>query len=224
MKTIAVVASKGGAGKTTTTRSLAVAAKMAGIQRVMMIDADSVGSQPQLSLTKWAKARQVAPKLELIEDPLPAVRKAYANIKRQDGLLLIDTPPHADDTARMAIEIADLVLIPVQPSPDDLRAVGAAVKLVQDIGKPFMFIVSRAKQNTDLLRQAYQALSKYEVAGTIHDRAAYAVSAASGKTIFEVPKRDRDGKGAAEVSDVWNVCADQLDLPKLEVESLAAAV
>jgi hypothetical protein len=45
--------------------------------------------------------------------------------------LFVDTPPSHEDprSVEMAIAVADLVLIPVRPSPDDLEAVGPTIGL-----------------------------------------------------------------------------------------------
>jgi len=41
------------------------------------------------------------------------------------GVLLIDTPPSLSDTIAEVLALADLAVIPVRPSPNDLRALVA---------------------------------------------------------------------------------------------------
>lgn len=60
----------------------------------------------------------------LDRDPAPDVLRATLNAAQaQFDLCIIDTPPAAPEWLAEALGAADLVLIPVRPSPDDLRAV-----------------------------------------------------------------------------------------------------
>ena len=67
----------------------------------------------------------------LDRDPAPHALKATLDAaKAQFDLCIIDTPPAAPEWLTEALGAADLVLIPVRPSPDDLRAVGATIAAV----------------------------------------------------------------------------------------------
>ena len=81
-------------------------------------------------LAKWWDAREVP--TPLLAKPEPDLKAALA-LLRQHGcrLVFVDTPPAASSRVSATIQEADLVLIPVQPSPDDLRAVGATVNMVE---------------------------------------------------------------------------------------------
>jgi len=52
---------------------------------------------------------------------------------------LIDTAPTISDQTASLVTYADLVVIPVRPSPSDLWAVAETVELVQAAGRPFLF-------------------------------------------------------------------------------------
>ena len=125
MKTIVVAAQKGGAGKTTLARNLAVAATQDG-RTVLCLDLD-----PQGSLRAWWEGREADAPAMLDRDPAPHALRATLNAAQaQFELCIIDTPPAAPEWLADALGAADLVLIPVRPSPDDLRAVGATIAAV----------------------------------------------------------------------------------------------
>ncbi|EQD78531.1 Cobyrinic acid ac-diamide synthase, partial [mine drainage metagenome] len=50
----------------------------------------------------------------------------------------IDTPPTISEQSETVLGLADLVLIPVRPSPADLWAVSETVALVKAAAKPFL--------------------------------------------------------------------------------------
>lgn len=94
------------------------------------------------------------------------------------------------------------MLIPVRPSPHDLRAVGRTVELVQDAGKPFLFVVSQAKATSRLTAQAIAALSAHGAVAPaiIADRVDYAASMTDGRTVGELNAR---GPAAGEIASLW---------------------
>ena len=69
---------------------------------------------------------------------------------REHGIevVLIDTPPAFTQTTYRTLAVADLVVVPVRPSPHDLRAVGTVIEAVEQQGKPFVFVVNAAIPRT----------------------------------------------------------------------------
>jgi len=129
MKTVAIIAQKGGVGKTTLALSLATAAHLKG-KGAMIADLD-----PQASAKEWYDAR-----LACGGDELPYVQKTtpqelpnlVAEAEKQGvEFLILDTPPKADKEAIVSAEQADLVLMVSSPSPMDLRAMHHTVRLTQ---------------------------------------------------------------------------------------------
>jgi len=51
---------------------------------------------------------------------------------RDHDIVLIDSPPHAETEARLAVRAATLILVPVQPSPMDVWATRPTL----DLAKP----------------------------------------------------------------------------------------
>lgn len=207
MKTIVLASQKGGVGKTTLAGHLAVAAERAGHGPVVVIDTD-----PQGSLTAWWNAREAeAPAFAALSKDLAGQLAALA--QSGAGLVIIDTPPSANANIRGTIAAADLVLIPVRPSPHDLRAVGHTVEIVEQAGKPFLFVVSQAKAASALTSQAIAVLSAHgEVAAAlIADRVAFASSMTDGRTVQELAPRS---PAASEVAQLWQAVAGLMKSPK----------
>ena len=142
MQTIVVASQKGGAGKTSLLRNVAVAAA-ATRKNVVMLDAD-----PQGSLTTWYNARgQDVPGLVRLDgQPIPALLDELRGAGA--SLAFIDTPPAASVATRELIAQADFVTLPVQATPDDLGAIGATLDLVEAAAKPFAFVLSRVKHRS----------------------------------------------------------------------------
>ena len=112
MKTILIAAQKGGSGKTTLTRNLAVVAAEDG-RNVLCLDLD-----PQGSLRGWWESREADSPSMLDRDPLPDVlRTTLAAARERFDLCIIDTPPAASEWLAEALAAADLVLIPVRGLP-----------------------------------------------------------------------------------------------------------
>jgi chromosome partitioning protein len=204
MKVIVFASQKGGSAKTTLTASLAVAAELAGNGPAVLIDSD-----PQGSLAAWWNVREgevpaLAP-TTLAELPV----KLKALEQAGYAFAFVDTPPAITEAIRAVVKTADFVLIPVKPSPHDLRSVGSTVEIVQQEGKPFAFAVTQAKANALLTVQAMAALSAHgRVAPTVmHDRVDYAASMTDGRTVQETDPR---GRSAAEVADLWEFVLERL--------------
>jgi chromosome partitioning protein len=130
---ITVAQQKGGTGKTTLAANLAAAllAPGAGGRKVALLDID-----PQKSLTRWNDIRraraQPVPHLTFSDVQGWRLAAELDRLKREHDIVVIDSPPRTDTDARLAIRGADIVLVPLQPSPPDLWAAEGTVKLIAD--------------------------------------------------------------------------------------------
>lgn len=198
MKTIVITSQKGGSGKSTLTAHLAVEAERAGDGPVWLIDTDK-----QATLSRWHDRREAeTPQRAAIEfRQLEGGLRALAD-RHGAAWCLIDTAPAITDQTASVMALADLVLIPVQPSPADLWAVAETIELVKAAGKPFLFVISKAKQQASITAQAVAALSHHgRVAPTfIVDRVAYATAFTGGHAAPELAPK---GPAAVEITALW---------------------
>ena len=197
MKTIVVTSQKGGSGKTTVAAHLAVESERAGDGPAWLIDTDKQGT-----LSLWHERRES-------ETPqradVPFARLAEGLKMLEDGsaaYCFIDTPPTISDQSETVLGLADLVLIPVRPSPADLWAVSETVSLVKNAAKPFLFVITQAKAQAGITAQTIAALSEHgRVARTfIADRVPYAMAMTGGRT---APELSPKSPAALEISALW---------------------
>lgn len=195
---IAVLNQKGGVGKTTLSVNLAAALALAG-KRLLLIDAD-----PQGSALDWQAARSGESLFPVVGMAKPTLHKDVPGLAAGYDHVVIDGPPRVNELAKSAILAADLVLIPVQPSPYDVWAAEEIVKLIQEVALykeslRSVFVVTRKIGNTAIGRDVAEALKEYPfplAATAIGQRVVFAESAASGLSVLEA---DPKGPAAKEI-------------------------
>jgi chromosome partitioning protein len=138
MKTLVFSCLKGGSGKTTHSAHVAVALEAMGKGPVVTMDLD-----PQGSYSDWWNSREAAtPAFALVEDTKHLPRK-HADLKAAGfKWCVIDTPPQNGEINKQAVQLADLVIIPVKHSPHDIRASKSTVDLCEKAGKKFFFLLN----------------------------------------------------------------------------------
>lgn len=130
-KVIAIVAYKGGAGKTLTTVMLGWEAAGRG-QRVLIIDLDpSQQSVEWLELSGMPEKRPLrATYFDAGKYDLAGFVKEVLNTGNHD-LILIDTPANDRDAIAEALDVADLGIIPVNVGRSDIGMLGTTVKVYE---------------------------------------------------------------------------------------------
>jgi len=193
MYVIAVVAEKGGAGKTTIALDLAVTATRKG-HKVAVIDVD-----PQASASKWTDRRTGDDPWVV---PTHAVRiGATIEQAKAQGVdfIVIDTPPHSSTEAAEAARRADVVISPVEPHMFGLETVEKLADLLKIAGNPSAFVVvSKAPTQGTEGANAVEYIKKqgFTVAPvTLHLRAAHRHASNIGKVAAEF---EPDSKAAQE--------------------------
>ena len=170
-----------------------------------MIDTD-----PQQTLATWWRARETdVPKLAPVRlRELPAKLDALAQM--EFAYCFVDTPPALSDQNRQLLGLADLVLIPTRPSPNDLWALGATLDLVRPAGTPFLFVLTQAKRNARITAQTVAALSQHGqvLPAVIHDRVDFAAAMTDGRTAVEIRS---SSPAATEAAELWRVTKERLD-------------
>ncbi len=199
---VALLNQKGGVGKTTLALHLAGQWATAG-KRVTLIDAD-----PQGSALDWSqqRAREGGSRLfgvvGLARDTL---HREAPEIARTVDHVVIDGPPRVAALMRSALLAADLVLIPVQPSPFDGWASAEMLSLLAEakIYRPQLaarFVLNRCGARTVIARETAETLADHDpplLASRIGQRVAFADTAQTGRLVFEI---DEDGPAAREIA------------------------
>lgn len=197
-KIIAVLNQKGGAGKTTLSTNLARALQLGG-EKVLLVDSD-----PQGSARDWNAAGN-GELLPVIGLDRPTLAKDIQAIRDNQDWIIIDGAPQIAELAVAAIKCADLILIPVQPSPYDVWACEDLVDIIktrQEVanGKPkAAFVISRVIKNTQLSKEIGEALEGYGLPVFKHftsQRVIFPKSASNGSTVMDA---DESGEAAAEI-------------------------
>jgi chromosome partitioning protein len=187
---LAILNRKGGVSKTSLCANLG--AELVALGRtVLLLDTD-----PQQSLTAWSGLGSgvLSTIVEAIDTTHPERfrAKVHAAAKQADRVL-IDTPPGFADPALLSALLADLVLLPVGPSPLDIMAARDALALAQEARtqrgdhKPLIRFVPSKVSHTTLSRDLPDSLADLgeKVLPAIGNRVVVAEAALSGLTVQE---------------------------------------
>ncbi len=197
MQVIVINSQKGGSGKTALCAHLSVQAERTGDGPVYLIDTD-----PQGTLSQWHE-RRVAEAPRRVEISLQGLAEGLTLLRQRGAAYcFIDTAPTRTDETVALFCLADLVLVPIRPSPSDLWAAAATVALLKNAAVPYLFVLNQAKANASITAQAAAALSHHgPVAETlIADRVPYAAAMTDGRTAGELSP---NGPAGLETTSLW---------------------
>ncbi len=162
---------KGGVGKTTSSVYLAAVAARRGKGPVVLVDAD-----PQGSSAEWYDADPIEG-VELMEGP--SVRTVTKAMGRENGTVVVDTPPGEGTVVQAALGRADAVVIPTRAGGVEPNRVVSTLEMTpSDV--PAGVVICSARLGTNDLEAtiAWWTELKVPVWGVIPER----VSIASGPT------------------------------------------
>lgn len=153
---IAILNTKGGVAKTTSTVYLGTALSHYG-------SCTAIDTDPQGSLTDWH--------MDAAENRTPlAFSLATANaaqlrrgVDLASDYVLFDTPPGNSDVLQAVVELADVAIIPTKPSPLDMRRMWLTHSAVSEQIPTLVLLVDDEK-DTALSRQAHAAFEAEELA------------------------------------------------------------
>jgi chromosome partitioning protein len=206
MKTIAIISQKGGAGKTTVSIHLAVAAEERGL-KTAIFDLD-----PQASAATWADKRtKEAPAVVSAQaSRLPGLLEQAA--AQQADLVIIDSAPNADAASLAAARAADIILIPCRPAAFDLNAIGTTLALASVAGKPAFVLLNAVPPQGRVGEEARQALIGGGVAvaePVLHQLVAFSHAVNDGRSAQEL---DAKSKAAGEISALFDWIMQQANM------------
>ena len=185
---LAFLALKGGAGKSTCCLHVAAALHRRGHQ-VVVLEADAQGT-----LSEWAAAGRLPFQVVPFDLARP-VRTVVADLKAHTDtgvqVVLLDCAPHLQEPAVTAALLADVVVVPVQPSPLDVAATGPTLELVREArkarqgGRPKLALVPYRMTHTQLSARLPATLADLGelVAPGVGQRTAVAECGAVGLTV-----------------------------------------
>jgi chromosome partitioning protein len=188
---VAFLNQKGGVGKTTLALHLAGEWARQG-RRVTLIDADSQGSALDWS---QQRAREGLPRLfGVIGLARDTLHREAPEMARDVDHVVIDGPPRVAGLMRSALLAADLLLIPVLPSPFDGWASAEMLTLLGEAriyrpGLAARFLLNRCAARTIIARETAEALVDHDpplLTATIGQRVAFANAARAGRLVAEI--------------------------------------
>lgn len=224
LKTLAIIARKGGTGKTTLAVHLAAAAHACGYV-TLLADTDR-----QHSAVEWRRMRQIS------EPAVEAVKPGALFARQQDaaragvGLLVVDTGPSVEEEVEQAVRCADLCLVVARPNFFDIRAVADSAALAARFHKPVAFVLNQAPHRQQsieapVLMEAVAALRAlgFPVAPIgLRTRVAYQRSVAHGSTAQDL---EPASSAASEIAALWSWVEGRLqaDRPTVRAPTFMAA-
>jgi len=121
---IAFTNTKGGVGKSTLAAHLVIWLRDRGFN-VALLDTDD-----QLTAARWIKAADPTITVTIAND-MESIQKARTELLRSHDIVIADTPGKESDASRTVAFLADLAIVPLQPSKPDLRAIKDALKSIR---------------------------------------------------------------------------------------------
>jgi chromosome partitioning protein len=199
---ITIAQQKGGAGKTTLAAHLAIAWAGQG-GSVALVDID-----PQGSLAAWhaLRAERFDGKSGIDFAAITGWRTA-AEVERRardHDIVVIDSPPHAETEAKLAIRAARLVVMPVQPSPMDVWATKPTLDLARQEKVKVLLVLNRVPPRANLTEAMLAKLAELDAdvaQSRIGNRVALATSLAEGLGITEAAPSSRAAEEIAAVAE-----------------------
>lgn len=183
---ITVAQQKGGTGKTTLAANIAATA--AESRRVALLDID-----PQHSLARWFELRpDNAAQLTFSDTSGWRLGSELDRLRREHDILVIDSPPQIDTDARLAVRAANLVLVPVQPSPPDIWAAEGTLKLAASENRKAAMVLNRVPAQGKLPETVAAQLRRDGspvLNTTLGNRTAFAAAFAEGLGVTEAAPR-----------------------------------
>ena len=186
MRRIMVLNAKGGCGKTTLATNLASYYASSG-ERVTLVDFDS-----QSSSLDWLAVRPAA----LAPIGACQAREGELLLPHKSGYLIMDLPAGVHGKAlKPYVKLAQSVLIPVLPSPLDMRATARFIEELLLLGRVsrertrIAVVANRVREHTLIYHSLERFLTSLQIPflTALRDSQNYIRAAEQGVGIFELP-------------------------------------
>ena len=202
MRTISVIARKGGSGKSTIALQIALAAHRRGWTS-LVADAD-----PQRSAGTALEARSGAGPEVALTSGSKLYQLQWEAVRSGVQVMVIDTPAVVAEEIINAVVLADICLLVVRPTFFDLAAAVQTLQIVRPLRRPVMALLNQAPVARNgvepaAVRKALQALGAMRmlvVPVIIRSRGIYQWASERGLSVEETD----DAAAAQEVGDLWS--------------------
>ena len=202
MRTVAVIALKGGSGKTTVATHLALAAHLRGVD-TQVIDID-----PQRSAENILSSRSGGGPPCVVGTGLTLMAAQFAALGLHKRLVVIDTPAGAVEDVGEAIVLADFTVLVVRPTLIDLSGLARSLLMVRRLGKPSTVVVNQApfaRESIEppLVKRALRGLDYMQAPVApviIRSRSVYQTALETGRSAEEAA----DAAAAEEIAALWD--------------------
>jgi chromosome partitioning protein len=201
LRTVAVIALKGGSGKTTIAMHLALAAHLRGVD-TLVADID-----PQRSAEGILSARAASGPAWLTIAGARLMAAKFTALSSRRQLLIVDTPAGALEDVSEAVVLADFAVLVVRPTLIDLSGLARTLTLVRRLRKPSIVVMNQAPFAREgieppLVKRALRGLDYMQapVAPVIvRARSIYQTALETGRSVEE----STDTAAADEVAALW---------------------
>lgn len=194
---VTIAQSKGGAGKTTLAVQLATGLALSG-EEICLVDVD-----PQGSLSRWFEERQrrqdEGDKLSIVKTGGWRLGVELRRLVRDFSIVIVDTPPHADNDLKTTIREASLVLVPCQPSPLDVWASSPTFEIASKEARMVRLVMNRVPPRSRAIEEAQSALAQLGASplkAALGNRQSFVAAMSRGMGVCEYEPR---GTAAQEV-------------------------
>lgn len=210
-KIIAILNSKGGAGKSTISSNVARCLQMMG-KNVLIADSD-----PQGTLRDWRQADHEDIQPSVVGVDRPTLHKDLPKISTAFDFVIIDGAAKLQEMVSSSVKAAHTIIIPVQPSAADVwgcRDLVSLIKARQEVteGSPkAIFLINRQIKNTNLARDIIELINEFEMP-TFKSRTSqlvvYAEALSAGSTVLDA---DPTGAASKEIKDLSKELMEFID-------------